>query len=135
MIYSAYRHLRQFSVGLVLGARRYTNPAYQHHSLPLCTRSCQTSSIQDHISFACLSVKKGNKWVYSMFKEFYVISSSSHYTLSHLANGRDVSEYSGGRRLSSRAQLVCFLTRSKRNTEIDAISDVTVVLGMRQCIE
>ena len=42
------------------------------------------------------------------------------YTLSHLENDRDVSAYSGGRRLSSRAQLVCFLTRSKRNTEIDA---------------
>ena len=42
------------------------------------------------------------------------------YTLSHLENDRDVSTYSGGRRLSSRAQLVCFLTRSKRNTGIDA---------------
>ena len=46
--------------------------------------------------------------------------------------------------MPSRAQLVCFLTRSKRNTEIDAyascsifldaLSDVTVVLGMRQSI-
>ena len=42
------------------------------------------------------------------------------YTLSNLENARDVSAYSEGRRLSSRAQLVCFLTRSKRNTEIDA---------------
>ena len=42
------------------------------------------------------------------------------YTLSHLENDRDVIAYSGGRRLSSCAQLVCFLTRSKRNTEIDA---------------
>ena len=33
------------------------------------------------------------------------------YTLSHLKNDRDVSVYSGGRRLSSRAQLVCFLQR------------------------
>ena len=42
------------------------------------------------------------------------------YTLSHLENDRDVSAYSGGRRLTSRAQLVCFLTRLKRNTGIDA---------------
>ena len=42
------------------------------------------------------------------------------YTLSHLENDRDVSAYSGGRRLSCRAQLVCFLTRSKRNAWIDA---------------
>ena len=42
------------------------------------------------------------------------------YTLSHLENDRDVSAYSGGRRLTPRAQLVCFLTRSKRNTGIDA---------------
>ena len=42
------------------------------------------------------------------------------YTLSHLENDRDVSAYSGGRRLSTRAQLLCFLTRSKRNTGIDA---------------
>ena len=45
---------------------------------------------------------------------------TGHYTLSHLENDRDVSAYYEGRRLSSRAQLVCFLTRSKRNTEIDA---------------
>ena len=44
----------------------------------------------------------------------------SVYTLSHLVNDRDVSAYSGGRRLSSRTQLLCFLTRSKRNPEIDA---------------
>ena len=43
-----------------------------------------------------------------------------HYTLSHLENDRDVSAYSGGRRLSSHAQLVCLLTRSRRNTGIDA---------------
>ena len=47
-----------------------------------------------------------------------------HYTLSHLEIDRDVSAYSGGRRLSSRAQLVCFLTRSKRNTVIDASCSV-----------
>ena len=67
------------------------------------------------------------------------------YTLSHLENDRDVSAYSGWRRLSSRTQLVCYLTCSKRNTGIDAlihkgcvlqrvslgaVSDVTVVLGM-----
>ena len=45
---------------------------------------------------------------------------SLNYTLSHLENDRDVSAYSGGKRLSSRAQLVCFLTRSKRNIRIDA---------------
>ena len=44
----------------------------------------------------------------------------NHDTLSHLKNDRDVSAYSGGRRLSSHTQLVCFLTHSKRNTEIDA---------------
>ena len=38
------------------------------------------------------------------------------YTLSHPENDRDVSAYSGRRRLASHAQLVCFLTRSKRNT-------------------
>ena len=42
------------------------------------------------------------------------------YTLSHFENDCDVSAYSGGRLLSSHAQLVCFLTRSKRNTGIDA---------------
>ena len=42
------------------------------------------------------------------------------YTLSHPENDRDVSAYSSQRRLSSPAQLVCFLTRSKRNTGIDA---------------
>ena len=42
------------------------------------------------------------------------------YTLSHSENNRDVSAYSTQRRLSSRAQLVCFLMRSKRNTGIDA---------------
>ena len=46
--------------------------------------------------------------------------SAFHYTLSHPENNRDVSAYSRQRRLSSRAQLVCFLTRSKRNTGIDA---------------
>ena len=70
------------------------------------------------------------------------------YTLFHLENDRDVSAYSRGRRLSSRAQLACFLTRSKRNTGIDmthkgcalqrvslgALSDVTIVLGMRHSI-
>ena len=35
----------------------------------------------------------------------------SYYTLSDLKNDRDVSAYSGGRRLSLCAQLVCFLTR------------------------
>ena len=39
----------------------------------------------------------------------------------HLENDRDVSAYSGGRRLLSRAQLVFFFfTRSKRNTGIGA---------------
>ena len=42
------------------------------------------------------------------------------YTLSHLKNNRDVSTYSSRRCLLSRAKLVCFLTRSKINTEIDA---------------
>ena len=41
------------------------------------------------------------------------------YPLSHLRNDHDVSAYSRGRRLLSRVQLVCFLTRSKRNTGID----------------
>ena len=54
-----------------------------------------------------------------------------NYTLSHLENDRDVSAYSGGRRLSSRAQLVCILTR----VSLGALSDITVVLGMRQSIE
>ena len=45
---------------------------------------------------------------------------NTDYTLSRLKNDRDVSAYSGGRRSSSRAPLVCFLTRSKRNTGIDA---------------
>ena len=67
----------------------------------------------------------------------------SNYTLSHLENDCDVSAYSGGRRLLSRAQLVCFLTRSKRlmhkgcvlqRVFLDTLSDVTVVLGMRQSI-
>ena len=43
-----------------------------------------------------------------------------NYTLSHPEKDCDVSAYSIQRRLSSRAQLVCFLKRSKRNTEIDA---------------
>ena len=53
------------------------------------------------------------------------------YTLSHLENDRDVSAYPGGRRLSSHAQLVCFLMRQKGTP---SKSDVTVVLGMRYCI-
>ena len=73
------------------------------------------------------------------------------YTLSHPKNNHDVSAYSRQRCLSSCVQLVCFLTRSKRNTGIDAwrmrhaaclrvslgthtLSDVTVVFGMRQSI-
>ena len=44
----------------------------------------------------------------------------SIYTRSHLENDRDVSVYPGGRHLSLRAQLVCFVTRSKGNTVIDA---------------
>ena len=44
----------------------------------------------------------------------------ANYTLSHLENECDVSAYSGGRLLSSRAQLVRFLTCSKKNTGIDA---------------
>ena len=62
---------------------------------------------------------------------------------------RDVSAYSRRRRLLSRVQLVCFLTRWKENTGIDtlkgcvlqrvslsinALSEVKVVLGMRQSI-
>ena len=42
------------------------------------------------------------------------------YTLSHLENNCDVSAHTRGRRLSSRAQLVWLLTRSNRNTRIDA---------------
>ena len=41
------------------------------------------------------------------------------YNLSHHENDRVVSAYSGWRRLSSCAQLVCYLTRSKRNNGID----------------
>ena len=63
------------------------------------------------------------------------------YTLSHLENDRDVSTYSGGKRLLLRAQLVCFVLAFKKNTVIDAQRMrlaarilVTVVLGMRQNI-
>ena len=42
------------------------------------------------------------------------------YTLSHRENDRDLSTHSRGRRLLSRAQLVCLLTSSKRNTGIGA---------------
>ena len=72
------------------------------------------------------------------------------YTLSHRENDRDVSAYSRRRCLITRALHVCYLTRSKKNSGIDAQlmrlacvlqrisigthSDVTVVLGMRQSI-
>ena len=66
------------------------------------------------------------------------------YTLSHLENDRDVSAYSGERHLSSCAQLVCVSHAFKKELDhkgcilqrvfLDAISDVTVVLGMRQSI-
>ena len=45
--------------------------------------------------------------------------------------------YSRGRCLSSRVQLVCFLTRSLcvlQRVSLGALSDITVVLGMRQSI-
>ena len=68
------------------------------------------------------------------------------YSLSYLENDRDVSAYSGGKRLLSGAQLVCFLAHPK-SIGIDAqrmhlaacilgvLKDVMVVLGMRQSID
>ena len=69
------------------------------------------------------------------------------YTLSHLENDRDVSVYSGGRRLSSRAQTCVFSCIQKGTlglthkgcvlqcVSLGALSDVRVVLGMRQSID
>ena len=51
---------------------------------------------------------------------FIVVLVHIIYTLTHREKDRDISAYSRGRCLSSRTQLVCFLTRSKRNTGIDA---------------
>ena len=70
------------------------------------------------------------------------------YTLSHPENDRDVSARSRQRRLSSLAQLVCVFSRVQKGTpglthkgcvlhrvSLGALSDVTVVLGMRQSID
>ena len=64
-----------------------------------------------------------SSYFWSLFETFriYISNKMNAYTLSHLDNDRDVSAYSGGRRWSSCAQLVCFLTRLKRNTGIDAL--------------
>ena len=97
------------------------------------------SHVQNKIVFItfrtkCSQTNNNRYHIHNLFQQF---SMKHCYTLSQLENDLNVSAYSGGRRLSSRAQLVCFLTRSKRNTGIDlqcvfldAISDVTVVLGM-----
>ena len=70
------------------------------------------------------------------------------YTLSHLENDRDVSAFQRKTRLSSRAQLVCVFSHVQNGTpklthkgcllqrvSLGALSDVTVVLEMRQSIE
>ena len=44
----------------------------------------------------------------------FTVAFQSSYTLSHLENDRDVSAHSGGRRWSSRAQLVGFFHAFKK---------------------
>ena len=73
--------------------------------------------------------------------------SNQYYTLSHLENDRDVSAYSGGRHLSLRARNLCVFSCVQKGTlglthkgcvlqrvSLGALSDVTVILGMRHSI-
>ena len=70
-----------------------------------------------------VAIKAMAKWsIFWYIMGTWHLYSLSHfdYTLSQPENDRDVRAYSGGRRLSPCAQLVCYRTRSKRNTGIDA---------------
>ena len=77
-----------------------------------------------------------------------IFNKTWNYTLSHLENDRDVSAYSGGRPLSSRARNLCVFSRVQRRTPVlthrgcdlqrvslGVLSDVTVVRGMRQSVD
>ena len=110
----------------------------------------------NNISFACLNCLQLWSWILSLNQnDPFINHIQSDLSLSHffliifLFYFEIIFKISGGRRLSSRAQLVCFLTRLKRNTatginaikdvsssvyHLGALSDVTVVLGMRQSI-
>ena len=97
-------------------------------SLILCTKSSPSftllfkvkkkkeKNIKIHSNDLFTSLGKG--MIQSWERRFLQIN--NNYTLYHLENDRNVSAYSGVRQLLSRAQLVCFLKRSKKNTRIDA---------------